>query len=120
MADFIVPDREELEEVLAALGIGESFPEFEAALVMLAARPAGGEVWKIKAITKLPEATIELYKAAMIREAVWPGLDSWLGDNSDADFSLDLFAVVGKLRRIVYGNGDVKYIDSRVPQTDCG
>jgi hypothetical protein len=119
MADFIIPDRAELECVLDSFGIRADNEDFEAALVMLAAGPAGGEMWKLKIITELPEDRIEIHKLGMIREGVWPGLPEWKNGSDDV-FVCDLFAVTGKLRRIVYASGEIKYIDARQPQTDQG
>jgi hypothetical protein len=112
MADFIIPDHGELAEILVALGLTENTSDFEAGLVMLAARPAGGATWKIQASTGLSLETIRKWEAAMQREGVWPGLDSWASETDDG-FMLDLFSVTGKLRRIVYGSGEVRYIDAR-------
>jgi hypothetical protein len=109
-ADFIVPDRSDLVEVLAALGIDETREEFKAGMVMLAAGPAGGATWKINRITGFPEADIREIEQAMIREGVWPKSDKWLLED-DTTFALDLLCVMGKLKRIVYGSGEIKYVE---------
>lgn len=119
MSDFILPDYDDLANLLFSLGVHEDSDDFDAGLVMAAALPCGGSVTLIEEITNLPTTEVERWRNAMIREGVWPGLESWKAD-PDAAFILDLFAVVGKLRRIIYASGEVRYIDSRQPQAAHG